>query len=286
MEMRIATIAASVAAAYASRAGLLLGALALTVEKEAHAKLPDAVKALYIEKDGQFTLDVDGIEDSTALRRQLKKVNDESAARRNELKALQEKYEGIDPEEVRARMIQADDNEETKLIKSGKWEEVLAKRNAKRDAETAKQRKKLEDDLAAERASKTKWMEKVLDGVVQRAAAKVGIHTHAIEDAIIRARRIFVPNDDGEAVQLDSGGKVIVGKDGKTPFGPVEWLEGMKETAPHWFPASNTGSGAGGDKGGKGGKKTMKRSEFDSLGQIERAAVGAQAAKGEVQIVD
>ena len=88
------------------------------------------------------------------------------------------------------------------------------------------------------------------------AATKAGIHQHAIDDALLRARSMFRLNDDGQAVQFDQDGNVVIGKDGKTPFTPNEWLDGMKETAPHWFPAGNSGGGVGGNSN-KGQKRDL-----------------------------
>jgi len=42
----------------------------------------------------------------------------------------------------------------------------------------------------------------------------------------------------------------VLGKDGKTPFSPAEWIESMTEIAPHWFPASSSGGGASGSGSG------------------------------------
>jgi len=44
-------------------------ALKLKIAKEVFDKLPDAVKSEYFEKDGEYHLDVDGLEDTGALRR-------------------------------------------------------------------------------------------------------------------------------------------------------------------------------------------------------------------------
>ena len=94
---------------------------------------------------------------------------------------------------------------------------------------------------------------------------------HAVEDALFRARTLFTLDGDGNAVQVKDG-QVVIGKDSKTPYSPAEWLEGMKESAPHWFPAGGSGGGAPGGKGpGGSGAKTMKRADFDSLNPLEKA---------------
>lgn len=256
--------------------GLFMAApLALLVDKI--DDVPEAQRPFYVEKDGKFHLDVSGIEDTSGLKSALEKerktAKDEAAAR----KALEKRYEGIDPEKVRQFMANLDRDDETRLIAEGKIDQVFDKRTEKlrKDYE-----KKLEDaatGTAAEKKRTEKYQQRVLDNHIRAAATKVGIHPHAIEDALFRARAIFVLDEEGDAVQLGSDGKPVYGKDGKQPFNPTEWLEGMKEVAPHWFPAGSTGGGAsGGDgnrgAGGNGSKKTMKRDKWDSLPPLEKAA--------------
>ena len=113
-------------------------------------------------------------------------------------------------------------------------------------------------------------MTKALDSEITKAATKAGLHAVAIDDALLYARSIFSLDDQGNAVQLGEDSKPVLGKDGKTPFTPLEWLEAMRETKPHWFPATATGGGAR-PNGGTGGGKTMKRSQFDALPAKERA---------------
>jgi hypothetical protein len=130
-----------------------------------------------------------------------------------------------------------------------------------------------------------KFADRVLENHIRAAASKAGVHQHAIDDALARSRSIFRLNDEGDAVQVDAEGNVVVGKDGKTPFQPGEWLEGMKEQAPHWFPAQNAGGGANG-KQAAGGSKTVKRSDFDAMPPNEKATTAAAMRKGELKIVD
>ena len=105
------------------------------------------------------------------------------------------------------------------------------------------------------------------------AAAKAGIHAFAVEDALLRARSLFTLDDKGEAIQVGPDGAPVLGKDGKTAFTPAEWLEAMKETAPHWFPAPGSGGGANGSGGAGAGGKTIRREAFDALSAAEKSKV-------------
>lgn len=166
-------------------------------------------------------------------------------------------------------MQRFDGDEEAKLIAEGKLDQVIDKR-------TSRMREDFEKKLGeatgrADKASKLAqaFQGRVLDEAVRAAAAKAGLHQHAIDDALFRARTMFSLDENGQAVQFGEDGKPVLGKDGKNPFTPMEWLEGMKDKAPHWFPATASGGGAHG--GGGGGGKTMKQSEFQALKPADRA---------------
>jgi hypothetical protein len=73
---------------------------------------------------------------------------------------------------------------------------------------------------------------------------------------------MFTLDENGNAVQLDGDSQVVIGKDGKTPFNPAEWLDSMRESAPHWFPAGASGSGSGNDKRGGGSGSGKPRSQW------------------------
>jgi len=182
----------------------------------------------------------------------LKSKNNELLGSLKEAKETLSKFDGIDADEVRALMKRFANDEESKLIKDGKLDEVIAKRTERLRADLEK---KAGDALAlAEAATKRAqaFQGRVLDDSIRAAAAKAGLHQHAIDDALFRARSMFALDEAGQAVQLGDDGKPVLGKDGKSPFTPLEWLEGMKDKAPHWFPAAASGGGASGGGGGAG----------------------------------
>lgn len=78
-------------------------ALKLKISKEVFDKLSDAVKAEYFEKDGEYHLDVDGIEDTGALRR----AKDHEVKTRKEvetkLRDAEERIEALTNEAAQAK---------------------------------------------------------------------------------------------------------------------------------------------------------------------------------------
>ena len=64
-------------------------------------------------------------------------------------------------------------------------------------------------------------------------------------------------------------GDVIIGKDGKNPLTPKEWIEDIRESKPYFFPKPHGAGGQGGNNSGS--KNTIKRSEFDAMNPTEKA---------------
>lgn len=198
-----------------------------------------------------------------------------NAALKAEKQALADKakaFDGLDVEELKSFHAQFKDSEDLKLIKDGKIDEVLARRNAKFLEDAGKQAKAAQDALEAEKAKNGKFAQRVLNDSIRAAAINAGVHKHAIEDALLAARMDFTLDDDGNPVQIKDG-EVVLGKNGKTPFSPDEWMAQRMETKPHWFPSGNSGSAAGDGANGSSGGKTIRRAAFDALPATERAKI-------------
>ena len=173
----------------------------------------------------------------------LKSKNSELIAIQKAQKEALKNFEGIDPDKYRQFMSKFESDEDRALLEAGKIEEVVAKRAAKRDAEWQKKLDAVSQAAETEKARAEKFLGRVLDDQI-RAAVNGKVHEKAVEDALFRARMMFTLDDNGNAVQKDADGAIVIGKDGKNPFTPSEWIESMRDAAPHWFPATGSGSGA------------------------------------------
>jgi hypothetical protein len=207
-----------------------------------------------------------------------------------QLDSMQQQWGGLDPAMVKNLINRMQNDEETKLIAEGKVDEVISRR-------VTSMQKDFEAKLAAATAKLTEYeghvkqrdgriKDLVIDGSIRETAAKLGLVPHALEDAVTRAKGRFVVGDDGKAVARDDNGTLVMGKDGKTPMGVSEWLEGMKEQAPHWFPAPSGAGAAGGGSGRKAGGVVITKSDASDARKYQAAREQAAKAGVTVQIVD
>lgn len=175
------------------------------------------------------------------------------------------RFDGIDPEAVRGILSKFANDEEAGLIAAGKIDEVLNKRTERMKAGFEKETQTERQAREAAEARANKFSQRVLENAIRAQAGDAGIHPHAVEDALFRAKGTFALDEDGNAVAAEGA----FGKDGK-PLTLKEWFGDMKEKAPHWFPATGSGSGAQQSKGGSSGGKTITRAQFDALSPVER----------------
>lgn len=270
-----------------ARYGLIACALPLQIEdKAAFEKLPEPQRALYKEDGGKWKLEVEGLEDTSALKGALE---NERKGRKEDMRKLKEQlkqYEGIDPEAVRGMMEHFENAEEADLLKKGAdgIQKIVEKRTQRAQEAWNKEKQTLEQQMQGYQEVASTFMDQVLAFRLTEAALKAGVIPEALDDVILNGRQMFDVDDDGNAVQFEEDGETVVtGKDGKTPYSAAEWIETMKEKKPHWFAAGNSGGGAGGNRRTNGsGAKTIKRAAWEGMSQIERA----QKSKEGFTVVD
>ena len=247
--------------------------------------LPEAVRGLYVESEGKFKLDVAGIPDTTGLKTALDAERKAAKAANAKAADYEKRFAGIDPEEVAALKAEREAMEEARLKSEGKLEEVTAKRLEKAKAEYQKMADDATAQRDAERARANNFEAKVLASQIMGAATgKVHADPATMDVVAMLAKSVFSLNDNGDAVAFDQDGNVILGKDGKTPYTPSEWLDGLKETHKFLFPAGNTGGGSQGSRQTIAGNKTMTQEQFHSAYlPRERAAA---ITSGKITLID
>lgn len=214
-------------------------------------------RALYVEENGKFRLDLEGYEDPKGLKTALQSERDAAKTAQRELQRLQKQFEGIDPEIVKKVFDQLDHDEEAKLIAEGKVNEVIQKRTEKMREEHARLLNAETTRANNAEAYANKFKDSVIQGQIIQAAVELEALPEATGDIAFLAKTKFVLDEDGKAVAVDENGEVVIGKDGKTPLSPKEWVESLREQKPYFWPKAN-GSGAPGSSNTKGQVDILK----------------------------
>lgn len=207
-----------------------------------------------------------------ALTAGLKAKNTELLGSLHTVKTKLGEYGGLDPARAKAMQESMDNDEDLKLIGAGKKNEVINKYTERMRAQHTAELEAERVARASEKQRADTYQGAVLDNAIRAVCGDC--HKGAVDDALLLARQIFSLDAKGNAVKLDAEGRPELGKDGKTPFSPAEWMELQRELKPHWFPAATSGSGSAGAGAARGaGGKVMKRSVFETLTPVQQHAV-------------
>ena len=206
-------------------------------------EIPAEHQSFYVERDGAWTLDADGVVSQSKL----DEFRQNNITLTNQLK----KFEGIDPDAVRQLADEKRKLEEAAQIKAGEVDKVVAARlKAELD--------KVHAPVVAERDALHGRLTAIqIDQAVVSEATKRGLRPTAIPDITSRARTNFkLVNGVPQAFEAD-GQTARMGKDGVTPMTLAEWVDALVSDAPHLFEA-NAGSGAAGSGSGGAGNRSVK----------------------------
>lgn len=253
---------------------------------------------LYVRTDDGYVLDIDdgGFKSRISefrnnnidLRRQLDATKDQE----QELERLRDqvsRFKDIDPEkatEALQKMAQLKDKE---LLDSGKIDELVAQR-VERQVENM--RKDYDGKVAALEGAvqelttgrdnfRKLYSDNVTDSTLLQAIGEIGtLRKGAAQDALGRGHKVWQVNDDGNLMPVGPDGKVLYGRDGKSPVTPKEWAEGLMTEASYLF----EGSAGGGSRSGTGnGAGDGKKVSFGDQEGINRNI--ADIASGKVEVV-
>jgi hypothetical protein len=217
--------------------------MALKFKYATKQEIPAEQQSFYVERDGAWLLDADGVVSQTKL----DEFRQNNIALTNQLK----KFEGIDPDAVHQLAEDKRKLEEAQQIKAGEVDKVVAARlKAELD--------KVHAPVVAERDALHGRLTAIqIDQAVVNEATKRGLRPTAIQDITSRARTTFkLVNGVPQAFEAD-GQTARMGKDGVTPMTLAEWVDALVSDAPHLFEA-NAGSGAAGSGGGVTGNRSVK----------------------------
>jgi len=163
------------------------------------------------------------------------------------------KFKDIKPEDALEAYALVNSEEGTIFRQGKKLEELVEiqtsgmkkDHQAKMD-EAAKRIKEHEDKaLKWER----KFRDKVVEEIIGAAAIEAKVLPAAYEDVVMRGKNIFRMSEDGDVEARDMQGNLL--KVGDLIATPKNWVEGLKDSHPHYWPGSSGGgfSGSGGGSG-------------------------------------
>lgn len=208
----------------------------------------------------------------------LKAKNDELLGKNKEMHTKLGAFNGLDPDKAKALIEQMDHDEDLQLFAQGKKNVVIEKYTDRMRTSHTAELEAANGRTAAEAERANTYKSAVLDNQIRSVTS--GLHKGAVDDALLYARTIFTLDAKGNAVKLDANGNPELGKDGKTPYSPAEWMEQQRELKPHWFPANTSGSGSNGAQGSSSGSgKTITRSAFDALTVQQQRGVATSGTR-------
>lgn len=253
-------------------------ALALTIEKL--EDVDEGVRTLYVEKDGKFHLDVDGIDQVTtaAIKAATTKANREAAELRIKAKSW-EKF-GKSPEELEQLLTDheelvklREERELTEAEKKGQWDQLKQQMNEKHQSELRKKDLAIEE----ERQRQVQLRKSIESHLIQSAAISAISEHKGIPRLLLPvvANHIRIKEDSGKfnVEVVDESGEPRVNGKGD-PLTLSEFVGEMQSDEVYGRAFEGTGSSGSGTRPGQatgappGGPS--RRSDFKS--EKDRAA--------------
>lgn len=214
--------------------------------------LDEPTRGMYVEKDGKFHLDVDGIEDTSGLKSALQKERKDRADLEKKVKRWEAL--GKTDEEIADLIAKHDETSQSEAERKGEWEKLRTQMNDKHAKELQKKdetigamRKRLEAELVDARAT------------TAIAAAK------GVPDLLLpHVQRHVKVDENFNVVVVDAKGDPRVNGKGE-PLSIADLVTEMRSTEIYGRAFEGSGhSGSGMRPGGDGGgiPQNKRRSEF------------------------
>lgn len=244
--------------------------------------LDESLHGLYVERNGAFYLDVDGVEFEDNVSG-MKKALDRQKREIKELKEAIQQYDGIDPEKAREAQARLNEIEDKQLLDEGKLDELVEKRVSIMRQDFEGKTKALQKSLEAAQGDNQvltgRLSEVLIDSAITNAATKAGVRPEAVDDVLNRGRRVYTLVD-GVPIPKD-GDTVIYGKDGSEPLPIEDWVSTLQRSAPHLFGETSGGGATNQSRGGVSLNGKVSSSDANAI-----AANLEAIANGEIELTD
>ncbi len=171
----------------------------------------------------------------------LKTKNEELLGEKKELGIKLKGWEGFDPKTVKTATEFYEKNKDADFLKDGTVDELIEKKTSQLTSDFETQIAELNTNLTEAQTNGTMYKGlfegKTIDDGVRAEAIKSGMLPTAVEDAVLRGRSIFSLDENKQIEARDSEGKLAVTEDKKV-LTTQNWIEGLKDTSPHYWPGS------------------------------------------------
>lgn len=189
----------------------------------------------------------------------------------DEKKTLQETaklFEGIDPAKAKVALEFHEKNKDAEFLKDGTVEELIEKKTSQLTSDHEAVMTELSGKLKTAQEHGTNYQtlfeSKVIDDGLKEEAIKQGVRPEALNDVVMRGRGVFSLDDSKQIEARDADGKLATTEDKKV-LTPKNWIKGLKDTSPHYWPGSE-GAGAQGGLGGSDSDYTAKLADLAAKG--------------------
>lgn len=183
----------------------------------------------------------------------LKSKNTELLDEKRNLQNSLKKYDGFDFDGAKEAMEFLQNNKDAQMIRDGKVDELIEKKTSQLRSDHEAAMQELTSNLSAAMDHGTRYegmyKAKVIEDALREVALAKNVRPEAISDILMRGKTIFTLADDLSLESRDTEGKLRKTTDEKV-LTPSNWMEGLKETSPHYWPQSE---GAGARSGGGAG---------------------------------
>ena len=238
--------------------------MALKMTVDSLEDVPEELKSLYVPKDGQYALDVQGAEDTSGLKSALEA---ERKARRDADKKLAS-YREVDPEDY-ARLKRQAQLREAAQAGPG-WSEQRAKLETRHQAEL----KTLEDRLTAMRSA---LEQNLIDTQAAQAIAQAGGSVPLLLPHVKAQTKLGEENGHYQVQVLDDQGQPRLAPGTGKPMTLADLVAEMRASQDYGrafdgLGASGSGSGAGLARGSAPSVSVRDHQAF--MANVEKIAAG------------
>lgn len=212
--------------------------------------LPEDVAKEYVERDGKFHIQVEGMKTQADIDRVTSSLN----AARTEATTLKSRLALLGDRKVEDVVTLLDRIPELEAAAEGKLDEtkindIVEVRLRTKTAPLERELGTLKTELAEKNSLidqlQGKEKTRTLHEQIRAAAREAKVLDPAMEDALLLGERVFELDDSGNAVVKEGSGFTA-------GLQPKDWFSDLQTKRPHWW-GESVGGGAGGNRGGGGG---------------------------------